>query len=159
MEAVGQLMAAWRDFNNLLTAILGYSGFVIETLGRHDPRRADMEEVVKAGQRAALLTKQLLAFSRKQVLQPTVIDLNALVTGMRQMLSRLIGEQVDLVPVLAPDLGAVRADRGQLEQVLMNLVLNARDAMPTGGRLRWKPQRRARRLFRDRRYDSVRPHT
>ncbi len=94
-----------------------------------------MEEVVKAGQRAAVLTRQLLAFSRKQVLQPTAVDLNALVTGMREMLSRLIGEQVELVTILAADLGSVRADRGQVEQVLMNLVVNSRDAMPSGGRL------------------------
>src|SRR6185503_1896608 len=136
MEAVGLLAGGVaHDFNNLLTAILGYSTFVIDTFGPQDRRRADMEEVLKAGQRAAVLTRQLLAFSRKQVLQPTAVDLNALVSGIRQMLGRLIGEHVDLVPILAPDLGTVRADPGQLEQVLMNLVLNARDAMPSGGRL------------------------
>ena len=136
MEAVGQLAGGVaHDFNNLLTAILGYSTFVIDTFGPQDRRRADMEEVLKAGQRAAVLTRQLLAFSRKQVLQPTSVDLNALVMGIRQMLGRLIGETVNLVPILAPDLGTVRADPGQLEQVLMNLVLNARDAMPSGGRL------------------------
>jgi two-component system, cell cycle sensor histidine kinase and response regulator CckA len=136
MEAVGQLAGGVaHDFNNLLTAILGYSTFVIDTFDPKDRRRADMDEVIKAGQRAATLTKQLLAFSRKQVLQPTDVDLNALVTGMRQMLSRLIGEHVDLVPILAADLGVVRADSGQLEQVLMNLVVNARDAMTSGGRL------------------------
>ncbi len=136
MEAVGQLAGGVaHDFNNLLTAILGYSTFVIDTFGPHDRRRSDMEEVIKAGQRAATLTRQLLAFSRKQVLRPTDVDLNGLVTGMRQMLARLIGEHVDLVPILAPDLGAVRADQGQLEQVLMNLVVNGRDAMTSGGRL------------------------
>jgi PAS domain S-box-containing protein len=136
MEAVGQLAGGVaHDFNNLLTSILGYSGFVIDTFGPQDRRRADMDEVVKAGQRAAGLTRQLLAFSRKQVLQPTRLDLNALVTGMHPMLSRLIGEQVELVPTLAPDLWPIRADPGQLEQVLMNLVVNARDAMPSGGRL------------------------
>jgi nitrogen-specific signal transduction histidine kinase/CheY-like chemotaxis protein len=134
MEAVGQLAGGIaHDFNNLLTSILGYSGFVMDTFGPQDRRRADMDEVVKAGQRAAGLTRQLLAFSRKQVLQPTRLDLNALVTGMHPMLSRLIGEQVELVPDLAADLAAVRADPGQLEQVLMNLVVNARDAMPGGG--------------------------
>jgi PAS domain S-box-containing protein len=136
MEAVGQLAGGIaHDFNNLLTAILGYSNFVIGTFEPQDRRRLDMEEVVTAGQRAAALTRQLLIFSRKQVLRPTTLDLNALVTGMRQMLSRLIGEHVDLVCVLAPDVGAIRADQGQLEQVLMNLVINARDAMPSGGRL------------------------
>jgi len=136
MEAVGELAGGVaHDFNNLLTAILGYSNFVIDTFEPQDRRRSDMEEVIKAGQRAAALTRQLLAFSRKQVLQPTAVELNALVTGMRQMLSRLIGEHINLVPILAPDLGAVRADPGQLEQVLMNLVINARDAMPSGGRV------------------------
>ena len=136
MEAIGQLAGGVaHDFNNLLTAILGYSNFVIDTLGPQDARRADMEEILKAGQRAASLTRQLLAFSRKQVLQPTSVNLNALVTGIRTMLSRLIGEHVDLVQILAPDLGSVRADPGQLEQVIMNLVVNARDAMPSGGRV------------------------
>ncbi len=136
MDAIGQLAGGVaHDFNNLLTAILGYSNFVIDTFEPQDRRRADMEEVIKAGQQAAALTRQLLAFSRKQILQPTAVDLNAVVTGIHQMLSRLIGEHVDLVPILAPDLGAVRADSGQLEQVLMNLVLNARDAMPSGGRV------------------------
>jgi two-component system cell cycle sensor histidine kinase/response regulator CckA len=136
MEAVGELAGGVaHDFNNLLTAMLVYATFVIDTFGPEDLRRADMEEVVKAGERAAALTRQLLAFSRKQVLKPTALDLNSLVTGMQQMLSRLIGEHVELVPLLAPDLGFVRADRGQLEQVLMNLVVNARDAMPSGGRV------------------------
>jgi PAS domain S-box-containing protein len=136
IEAVGQLAAGVaHDFNNLLTVILGYSTFVATTLPAQDRRRAQMDQVIKAGQRAAALTSQLLAFSRKQVLQPTAVDLNALVADMRPMLGRLIGEQVDLVAILAPDLCAVRADRGQLEQVLMNLVINARDAMPSGGRL------------------------
>ena len=136
MEAVGELAGGVaHDFNNLLTAMLVYASFVSETLGVEDPRRADMQEVIRAGERAAALTRQLLAFSRKQVLQPSAVDLNALVTGMQEMLGRLIGEHVNLIPLLAPALGIVRADRGQLEQVLMNLVVNARDAMPSGGRL------------------------
>jgi two-component system cell cycle sensor histidine kinase/response regulator CckA len=133
---VGQLAAGVsHDFNNLLTAILGFSNFVIDTFEPQDRRRSDMEEVITAGQRATVLIKQLLAFSRNQVLQPTTVDLNALVTSMRAMLSRLIGEHVNLVTALGGEIGAVRADRGQLEQVLVNLVINARDAMPSGGRL------------------------
>jgi PAS domain S-box-containing protein len=136
MEAVGQLAGGVaHDFNNLLTVILGYSSFVIDSFAPLDARRADMAEIVVAGERAVALTAQLLAFSRKQVLQPSIVDLNALVTGMRQMLARLIGEHVELVSFLAPGLDAVRADAGQLEQVLMNLAVNARDAMPSGGRL------------------------
>jgi two-component system cell cycle sensor histidine kinase/response regulator CckA len=136
LEAIGQLAGGVaHDFNNLITAILGYSNFVIETLEDQDPRRADLEEVVRAGQRAAALTRQLLAFSRKQVLKPVPVNINALVTGMHQMLGRLIGEHIDLVTVLAPDLNVVLADPGQLEQVLMNLLVNARDAMPSGGRV------------------------
>jgi two-component system, cell cycle sensor histidine kinase and response regulator CckA len=137
MEAVGQLAGGVaHDFNNLLTAIQGYSGFVLETLGPEDPRRADLEEVIAAGQRAATLTRQLLALSRMQSPQPTLLDLNTLVTGMEQLLRRLIGaQQIELVSLLTPALGAIRADRGQLEQVLMNLVINAKDAMPSGGRI------------------------
>ena len=136
LEAVGQLAGGVaHDFNNIMTVILGYSSMVLAGLEADDRRHGQMEQVVKAGQRAAALTGQLLAFSRTQVLKPTAVDLNALVDDMRPMLGRLIGEQVDLVSILAPGLHAVRADRGQLEQVLMNLVVNARDAMPTGGRL------------------------
>jgi PAS domain S-box-containing protein len=136
MDAVGQLAGGVaHDFNNLLTAILCYSDFVMESFDADDPRRHDLEEVTRAGHRAAGLTKQLLAFSRKQLLQPTALDLNALVSGMHQMMGRLIGEHIDLVPLLAADLGVVRADHGQIEQVLMNLVVNARDAMMAGGRL------------------------
>ncbi|HXG69454.1 MAG TPA: PAS domain S-box protein, partial [Gemmatimonadaceae bacterium] len=139
MEAVGQLAGGIaHDFNNLMTVVLGYSAFVIETLGVSDPRRADLDEVVRAGQRATALTRQLLAFSRKQVLQPTNVDLNALVLGMQDMLARLIGEDILVEHALAADVWAVRADAGQLEQVLMNLTVNARDAMPTGGRLSFR---------------------
>ena len=136
MEAVGQLAGGVaHDFNNLLTVVLGYSGFVMETFGPNDPRRGDMDEILKAGERATAVTRQLLAFSRKQVLQPTNVDLNALVLGMQEMLGRLIGENIAIGHRLARDLGTIRADAGQLEQVLMNLAVNARDAMPAGGRL------------------------
>jgi CheY-like chemotaxis protein len=136
IEAIGQLAGGLaHDFNNIMTVILGYSTMVLAGLESEDRRHGQMEQVVKAGQRAAALTGQLLAFSRKQVLQPTAVDLNALVADLRPMLGRLIGEQIDLVSILAPDLRTVRADRGQIEQVLMNLAVNARDAMPAGGRL------------------------
>jgi PAS domain S-box-containing protein len=136
MEAVGQLAGGVaHDFNNLLTAILGFSNFVMDSFEADDARRGDLEQVIKAGQRASALTKQLLAFSRKQVLQPIIVDLNALVTGVHKMLARLIGEQIELVMVLGANLRVVRADPGQLEQIVTNLVVNARDAMPHGGRV------------------------
>jgi two-component system, cell cycle sensor histidine kinase and response regulator CckA len=136
MEAIGQLAGGVaHDFNNLLTAILGYATFAAESLPPDDQRRHDVDEVIKAAQRAAALTKQLLAFSRTQVLKSTVVDLNVLVAGIADMLRRLIGDHIalDLVPGSA--LAPVRADAGQLEQVVMNLVVNARDAMDQGGRL------------------------
>jgi PAS domain S-box-containing protein len=136
MEAVGRLAGGVaHDFNNLLTAILGYSQILLGELAREAPMRAELEQIFDAGRRAAALTKQLLAFSRKQVLEPRVLDLNALVRDMDSMLRRLIGEDVELVIDLAPALAAVRADPGQTEQVVMNLAVNARDAMPRGGRL------------------------
>ncbi len=136
MEAIGQLAGGIaHDFNNLLTAILGYAKFAIDALAPGDQRRLDVEQVTKAAQRAAGLTKQLLAFSRKQVLRSTLVDLNALVTGVSQMLRLLIGEHIEIEMVLAPDLALVRADAGQLEQVVINLAVNARDAMEQGGRL------------------------
>jgi len=136
MEAVGRLAGGVaHDFNNLLTAIKGYGGLLMEALHPSDVRRADVQEINKAADRAAALTRQLLAFSRKQVLKPVVLDLNDVVADMESMLRRLIGEDVRLATGLASDLGAVRADRGQLEQVLMNLVINARDAMSGGGAL------------------------
>ena len=136
MEAVGRLAGGIaHDFNNLLTAIIGSSELLLEGLSAHDQRREDLEEIRKAGQRAAGLTRQLLAFSRQQVLEPRVLDLNELIVDLEKMLRRLIGEDVDLRTVLAPELGAVRADPGQLEQVIMNLTVNARDAMPLGGKV------------------------
>ncbi len=136
MEAVGRLAGGIaHDFNNLLTAISGFSELVIESLGDQDPRRRDMEEIRKAGARAECLTRQLLAFSRKQVLQPQVLDLNAVILDIEAMLRRLMREDVEVVLDLQHDIDAIRADRGQMEQVLINLAVNARDAMPQGGRL------------------------
>ena len=136
MEAVGMLAGGVaHDFNNLLTIITGYSQLILNNLSPSDPNHHSAEQIVKAGERAATLTRQLLAFSRRQVLQPKVVDLNKLVTGLGSMLRRLIGEDIDLRLEMRPDLGQVNADPGQLEQVLMNLVVNARDAMPRGGTL------------------------
>jgi PAS domain S-box-containing protein len=136
MEAIGSLAGGVaHDFNNLLSVILNYAGFALEGLHESDPLRADLAEVQKAAERAAGLTRQLLAFSRKQVLEPQVLDLNQVLSNLEKMLRRLIGEDIEFAQVLAPDLGRVKADQGQLEQVIMNLVVNARDAMPHGGRL------------------------
>jgi len=136
MEAVGKLAGGVaHDFNNLLTAIIGYSDLNLQQLQPGNPLRSDIEEIKKAGQRASSLTRQLLAFSRKQVLQPMVLDLNHTVSEMHKMLQRLIGEDVQLEMVLDPALGSVKADPGQIEQVLMNLAVNARDAMPDGGKV------------------------
>jgi PAS domain S-box-containing protein len=136
MEAVGQLAGGIaHDFNNLLTIINGYSEVLLEKLPPSDPSRDLIEEIHKAGERSAGLTRQLLAFSRLQVLAPQVIDLNAVVTNTEKMLGRLVGEDIRLTSTLDPELWTVRADPGQIEQVVMNLALNARDAMPRGGRL------------------------
>ena len=136
MEAVGMLAGGVaHDFNNLLTIITGYSQLILNSLGASDPNRHSAEQIMKAGERAAALTRQLLAFSRRQVLQPQVLELNKLVTGMSAMLRRLIGEDIDLRLILPAAVGRVNADPGQMEQVLMNLVVNARDAMPAGGTL------------------------
>ena len=136
MEAIGQLAGGIaHDFNNLLTTILGYCELLSVGKGKAGAAR-QIEQIAKAGRRAASLTSQLLAFSRKQVLQPRVIDLNAVIAEMRGMLERLISEDVTLVIDLASDLKPVKADPGQIEQVIMNLVVNARDSMPHGGRLK-----------------------
>jgi len=136
MEAVGRLAGGVaHDFNNLLTAIRGNAELLVEDLEPGSPSLDDVHEICLAADRAAALTRQLLAFSRKQVLQPRVMDLNDTVAGVEKMLRRLIGEDVALSTELRPGLGRVRADPGQLEQVLLNLAVNARDAMPGGGRL------------------------
>jgi PAS domain S-box-containing protein len=136
MEAIGRLASGVaHDFNNLLTAILGSAELLLEDLPADHPGRVEAEETRKAALRAADLTRQLLAFSRQQVLVPQVLDLNAVVTNVDKMLRRVIGEDVELRTVQAPGIDAVRADPGQLEQVLLNLAVNARDAMPRGGEL------------------------
>jgi PAS domain S-box-containing protein len=135
MDAIGQLAGGIaHDFNNLLTAILGYSEVVGRQV-RDANLRSHVSEITRAGQTAASLTRQLLAFSRRQVLQPAVVDLNDVLANVDKMLRRLIGEHIDLVVHLASDLRCVKADAGQLEQVIMNLAVNARDAMHQGGRL------------------------
>jgi PAS domain S-box-containing protein len=134
MEAIGRLAGGVaHDFNNLLTAILGYCELLLPDFHPDDPHRADLEEIQKAGARAARLTRQLLAFSRKQIIEPTLLDLNVVVADMRAMLGRLIGEDVTVVLSPWPRLALVKADRGQVEQIVMNLAVNARDAMPKGG--------------------------
>jgi two-component system cell cycle sensor histidine kinase/response regulator CckA len=136
MEAVGRLAGGVaHDFNNVLTAIFGYADLLTEEFPAGSPARQDLEEIRKAATRAAALTRQLLAFSRQQVLAPVVLSVNDLVDDVDKMLRRLVGEDVELRLTLVRDAGNVRADSGQLQQVIVNLVVNARDAMPTGGKL------------------------
>jgi PAS domain S-box-containing protein len=136
MEAVGMLAGGIaHDFNNLLTIIAGYSQMLLAGLEENDENRASVEQIMKAGERAAELTRQLLTFSRRQVVRPKVLDLNTVMTATAVMLRRLIGEHIELRLVAGSDLAKVHADRGQLEQVILNLAVNSRDAMPAGGTL------------------------
>lgn len=136
MESIGRLAGGVaHDFNNLVTAINGYADLMLLKLQPGDPLTLDLTEIKKAGARAADLTRQLLVFSRRQLLQPRVIALNSLVSDSAKMLKRLLGEDVELVTILDPELGPVKADEGQMDQVILNLALNARDAMPQGGKL------------------------
>jgi two-component system cell cycle sensor histidine kinase/response regulator CckA len=136
MEAIGRLAGGVaHDFNNLLTVITGYGEIVLERLSPSDPARALIYEITRAGERAAALTRQLLVFSRRQLVMPRIIDLQSLVADAGNMLRRLIGEDIDLVTTSDPDVWPVKADAGQLEQALLNLAVNARDAMPRGGKL------------------------
>jgi PAS domain S-box-containing protein len=136
MEAIGRLAGGVaHDFNNLLTAILGYCELLFDSLAVDDPRRQDIMEITRAGTTAAALTRQLLAFSRKQIIEPVLVDLNATINAIHGMLGRLLGEDLTIVLRLAPDAARIKADRSQLDQILMNLAVNARDAMPHGGTL------------------------
>lgn len=136
MEGIGQLAGGIaHDFNNILTIIIGYGQLFLNSLGPDHPWHGLVTEIVRGGERASDLTRQLLAFSRKQMLQPKILDVNQVVTNVGKMLRRLIGEHIELVTELRPQLGTIKADPGQLEQVLVNLAVNARDAMPSGGTL------------------------
>jgi signal transduction histidine kinase len=136
LESIGRLAGGIaHDFNNLLTAISGYSELVLLRLEDDHPVQGDVQEILKATDRAAQLTQQLLAFSRRQMLQPKVLNLNTIVTEISRLLERVIGENIELITALEPDLKSVMADPGQFEQVILNLTVNARDAMPGGGKL------------------------
>ncbi len=136
MESIGRLAGGIaHDFNNMLTAILSHCENLANDLGPADPHHRDVEEIGAVASRAASLTRQLLAFSRREAARPLVLDLNALVKEIERLIQRLIGEDVELITDLEPNLGEVKADPGQIEQLIVNLAVNARDAMPTGGQL------------------------
>ncbi len=136
MEAVGQLTSGVaHDFNNILTAIIGFSSLIEMSLDRDDPRRTNLNHVLAGAYKAAELTRSLLAFSRKQIINPQPVDLNELIGKIEKFLKRIIGEDIDLITSITPDVLTINADSGQIEQILMNLAANARDAMPKGGLL------------------------
>ena len=136
MEAVGRLAGGMaHDFNNLMNVVIGYSEMLLHKSSSDNPGRQALESILDAGERAATLTRQLLAFSRKQIIEPRILDMNAVLTDMERMLRRIIGEDIELIPKSTPGIGRVRADLGMIEQVVMNLAVNARDAMPNGGKL------------------------
>src|SRR5581483_7253358 len=136
MEAIGRVAGGVaHEINNMMTVILGFCTFLTKSLEEGDPRHQDVAQIARAADRAAEVSRQLLAFSRRQLLQPKVLELNTVLLDLESVLRRLMGEDRDLVLRLAPQLGWVRTDRTQLEQVILNLALNARDAMPHGGRL------------------------
>jgi PAS domain S-box-containing protein len=136
MEAVGRLTGGIaHDFNNMLAVIRGRAEIALADLDESSPVHEDVVEIAEAAERAANLTRQLLAFSRQQILEPKMLQLNEVITGLEKMLRRTIGEQIEFVTALHPDLGHIEADPSQIEQILMNLAINARDAMPAGGKL------------------------
>jgi two-component system cell cycle sensor histidine kinase/response regulator CckA len=136
MEAIGSLAGGVaHDFNNILSVILSYAGMLLSDLVPDDPMRESLEEIRQAGQRAAVLTRQLLLFSRHQVFEPTVLNLNDILIGMDKLVTRILGEDVEVISIKGPDLSSIFADPSHIEQVIMNLIVNARDAMPTGGKL------------------------
>ncbi len=136
LEAIGLLSGGVaHDFNNLLTVILGYGEVILQTLHTDNPLRQDLDKILNACHQGASLTHQLLAFSRRQTLQPEVIELNRLLDNQQKLLRRLIGENIEFITTFTDNLGRIKADAGQIEQVIMNLVVNARDAMPRGGKL------------------------
>lgn len=152
MEALGRLAGGIaHDFNNMIGVIIGYAELITNSLSENAPMRKDIHEIEEAARKASMLTKQLLAFSRKQIIQPQVMDLNVIVSEMKKMLGRLIGENIELNVVLAPNIEKVKVDKGQIEQVIMNLVINAVDAMPNGGTVTVKTSKTS----IDREYSSV----
>lgn len=152
MDAIGRLTGGIaHDFNNVLTAIMGYTEFLQMKLKKDKTLLSYVKEIRKAGERAVSLTRQLLAFSRKQILQPMVININSIVTDMEKMLKRLIGEDIDLVAKLDPKLGNIKADPSQIDQIIMNIAINAKDAMPQGGKLTIETEN----VYLDRKYASI----